>query len=100
MAKANVKRGEEKVVLGGVERVLRYDMNALVELEEKMGMPLSELGNVSVTMRNVRSMLWAGLIHAEPELTEPEVGGLVDMGNMVEVQEAIGKAFGQATAKN
>jgi Phage tail tube protein, GTA-gp10 len=97
---ANKQRGESKLVLGGKEVSLRYDLNALVELEEKMGVPLSEMGEMKITIRNVRAMLWAGLIHENEELTEKEVGGLVDMQNMEEVQVAISEAFNKVQAKN
>lgn len=99
-AKANKERGEAKVVLGGVEHTLRYDLNALVELEEKMGIPLSEMGETKISIKNVRSMLWAGLIHENADLTEVEVGSLVDMDNMAEVQEAITGSFGAVASKN
>jgi hypothetical protein len=97
---ANEQRGEAKLVLGEKEYVLRYDLNALVELEDKMGIPLSEMGNVQITIRNIRSMLWAGVLHQAPEVTEQEIGKHVDMENMEEVQTAISKAFNKVQAKN
>lgn len=97
---ANTQRGESKLVLGGNEYTLRYDLNALVELEDKMGVPLSEMGEMKITIRNVRSMLWAGILHENDEITEKEIGKFVDMENMEEVQEAISKAFSKVQAKN
>lgn len=97
---ANKQRGESKIVLGDKEYTLRFDLNALVELEDKMGVPLSEMGEMKITIRNVRSMLWAGVLHQEPEITEQEIGKFVDMDNMEEVQTAISEAFGQVKAKN
>ncbi|MDT0149978.1 hypothetical protein Q9R38_25905 [Priestia aryabhattai] len=101
MAKtANKERGESKLVLGEKEYTLRYDLNALVELEEKLGVPLSEMGKIQITIKNVRSMLWAGVIHQEPEITEREIGSYVDMENMEEVQTAITGAFSKVSTKN
>ncbi|PFW43801.1 hypothetical protein [Priestia megaterium] len=101
MAKtANKERGESKLTLGEKEFTLRYDLNALVELEDKLGVPLSEMGNIQITIKNVRSMLWAGVIHQEPEITEREVGSYVGMENMEEVQKAISTAFSGVQAKN
>lgn len=97
---ANKERGEAKVVLGDSEYTLRYDLNALVELEDKMGVPLSEMGEMKITIRNVRSMLWAGILHENAEITEKEIGSHVDMENMEEVQSAISKAFSKVQAKN
>lgn len=97
---ANKERGESKLVLGEKEYTLRFDLNALVELEDKLGVPLSEMGNMKITIRNIRSMLWAGILHEAPELTEAEIGKYVDMGNMEEVQTAISQAFNKVQAKN
>ncbi|MEY8748944.1 GTA-gp10 family protein [Alkalicoccobacillus gibsonii] len=98
--KANKERGEAKLVLGGKEHTLRFDLNALVELEEALGVPLAELGNTTMSIKNVRSMLWAGVLHENEDITEKEIGKHVDMNNMEEVQTAISTAFASAKAKN
>lgn len=97
---ANKQRGEGKLMLGEVERTLRYDLNALAELEDALGVPLSELGNIEMKIKNVRSILWAGLLHEDESLTEKEVGKHITIDNMEEVQKAIGEAFGGVPAKN
>lgn len=81
-------------------RKLRYTLNALAEIEDKLGIPLSKIAEVEMSMKNVRVMLWAGLIHEDEELTEKYVGNLVDFENFEYVQGKIAEAFAMATAKN
>jgi hypothetical protein len=94
---ANMHRGFVQIELDRV-RNLRYTMNALAEIEDILGVPLSELENIKMSIKNVRVILWAGLIHEDPTLTQEEVGNWVDLGNFKEVQEKVAQAF--AMAKN
>ncbi|MGG3561651.1 hypothetical protein ABES03_08605 [Neobacillus rhizosphaerae] len=89
---ANKQRGFVKIELDKA-RHLRYTMNALAEIEDQLGVPLAELQNVKMTMKNVRVILWAGLIHEDKELTQEDVGEMVDLGNMEYVQERVAEAF-------
>jgi hypothetical protein len=92
---ANKQRGFIKVELDK-ERTLRYTMNALAEIEDCLGVPLSEMKDVKMTMKNVRVILWAGLIHEDENLTQEQVGNMVDLGNMEAVQEKVAQAFTMA----
>jgi hypothetical protein len=92
---ANKQRGFVKVNLDK-ERNLRYTMNALAEIEDQLGVPLSEMAELKMTIKNVRVILWAGLIHEDEELTQREVGNMVDLENMQEVQEKVAEAFAMA----
>jgi hypothetical protein len=93
---ANKQRGNVEVELGGKVRNLRYTMNALAEIEDNLGVPLSEMDKVKMTIKNVRVILWAGLIHEDEELTQKEVGNMVDLENMEAVQEKVAEAFTMA----
>ena len=67
----------------GIERTLEFTLNAMAELEDKYGSvdkAFEALDNGSI--KAVRCVLWAGLIHAEPNLTEQEVGNLIDIQYM------------------
>jgi hypothetical protein len=81
---------------------LRYDGNALFELEEKLGTPIADLADIIVSAKTIRTLLWAGLIHADPEVTEHDVGGWIGgdglpIGKAMEVVgEALADAFGGA----
>lgn len=92
---ANKQRGESKIILNGEEKKLRYDLNALVELEDKMGVPISELGNIKMSIKNIRSLIWCGLLHEDETITEVEIGKHITMENLTEVQESVMAAFGQ-----
>ena len=89
---ANKERGEVKIKLDK-ERTIKFTLNTLIDAEDALGKPLTELGE-KVSIRAVRTLLTAGLKHEEPELTEEYVGSLITMDNMAEVQEALGKAMG------
>jgi hypothetical protein len=88
-------------------RRLRFDANALVAVEEVLGRPLQEIippdeGRASrqVGFREMRALLWAGLLHEDPQLTLQQAGELLDLKQMndimAKVNEAITAAFPEA----
>lgn len=96
---ANKQKGIVSVELDK-ERNIRFTMNALAEIEDALGVPLSEMEKVAMTMKNIRTILWAGLIHEDDSLTVEQVGNMVDLGNIKEVQEKVAEAFAMAQPKN
>ncbi len=44
-------------------------------------------------MKAIRTMLWAGLLHEEPALTEWDVGAWVDGANFEQVSDAVTNAL-------
>jgi hypothetical protein len=82
------------------ERTLHYDLNALVDLEDMLGIPIPELASVKLSIRNIRSFLYAGLKHEDDTLTEQKIGELVSLDNLHVVQEKITEAFSRDTPKN
>ena len=84
-----------KINIGGRERVLRYDLNAGEEIEERLDVllrpgsieeDLRELANTPMPlMKTAKIVLWAGLIREEPELTLQECGSWVDFENVGEI---------------
>lgn len=77
------------IELGGATRHLRFDLNALAALEARLGTPLGELGAMKVSARNLRAMLWAGLLHEDKEIMEEQVGAWVDGSNFVQISEQV-----------
>ena len=71
MAKASI-------TLGGKTRNLRYEMNALPELEGVLKLTIEEIGRRfqkgKVGTREVRALVWAGLLHEDEELSIRQVG--------------------------
>lgn len=77
-------------------RQLRYDLNAMAEIEERLGVGLDKLDQIEMKAKTARLMLWAGLIHEDSSLTPEQVGAMVDMGSLNEVNVAIARALGEA----
>lgn len=80
----------------GVERTIKFDLNAMAELEDKFGSveaAFEQLDNNSI--KALRFILWAGLVHEDENLTERQVGSLIDMRFMGELMESLGKAFNE-----
>ncbi|MBC9785107.1 hypothetical protein H1S01_11370 [Heliobacterium chlorum] len=96
---ANKQRGVVDIELDK-SRKLRYTLNALAEIEDKLGVSVAELNGANLGMKAIRTFLWAGLIHEDSELSEREVGEMVDFDNFAYVQEKIAEAFELATRKN
>lgn len=82
--------------LGGKTRRLRFDLNALAELEDHLARPVTKLADLELSATAVRGMLWASLLHEEPELTPKDVGVWVSGENFAEVGEAVVKALAEA----
>lgn len=80
-------------------RNLRFDFNALCVLEEELGVSLTDLGDKltgSLRFKDLRAIVWAGLLHEDEGLTLKDVGKLLDPSKLLEVAEAVGKAFSMA----
>lgn len=78
----------------GVEREVKLDLNAMAELEDKYGSveaAFQALENNSV--KAIRFVLWAALLHNDENLTEQQVGRLIDLQNMGTIMDSLGKAF-------
>jgi hypothetical protein len=75
------------------ERRLRYDLNAMCMVEELTGESLMDLMR-KPTIKNMRTVIWAGLIHEDPAITQEAVGNLIDLGELKDVIRLIHKALG------
>ncbi len=91
----DIKSKDIKITLNdGVERTIKFTLNALAELEDRYGSvdeAFKQLDNNSI--KAVRCILWAGLIHEDPDLTEQQVGNLIDIQYMQELMASLGEAF-------
>lgn len=95
---ANVKEVKQKAITitlsDGVERTLKFTLNAMAELEDKYGSVDAAFEALDKgSIKAVRCVLWAGLIHAEPNLTEQEVGNLIDVQYMQNLMGSLEDAF-------
>lgn len=75
------------------ERHLRFDVNAMIALEEATGLSVADGLPKKMSLRQVRALLWAALVHEDPDLTEAQVGGMIGPANLSEVTAALGRAF-------
>lgn len=82
-----IRRNAVKITLSdGKERELRFSLNAFALLEEKYGnievaMEAMETGSIKA----IRYMLWAGFVDSDPDLTELQVGNLIDIKQLPEL---------------
>ncbi len=93
---ADVKNKTVKITLNdGVERTIKFTLNALAELEDKFGSVQAAFDKLEKenSMKALRTILWAGFLHESPNLTEREVGNLIDIAYMTELVESLGTAF-------
>lgn len=86
--------------IGGKNRVLRYDINAAVDIEKLLGESLlGVIGNPEkIGFHVILVLLWGGLKHAEKGLTEQRVGlwmqEYLEAGsNLEDLVVAIGEAM-------
>lgn len=93
---ADVKRKTIKIKLDdGVEYELRFTLNALAELEDRYGSPQAAFDKLEKeqSMKALRFILWAGMQSAHPNMTETQVGNLIDTANMQDLMESISSVF-------
>jgi len=82
-------------------RNLRYGMNALVKVEELTGKSIIKLDLENLSMKDLRTILFAGLYHEDRDLTPEKVGELIDEhSNIAAVAEKLGEAFTVAFGEN
>jgi hypothetical protein len=81
------------VILGGVERTLCFDYNAIVVAEKATGINLLK-GMVSeVSATSLRGLLWAALLRDSPEMTVEEAGALITPRNVKAIHYALNRAW-------
>ena len=71
-----------------------FDLNAFAELEDKFGsldqaFQKMQQGSVKAT----RTLLWAGLLHEDENLTERQVGAMISLTNVERIMEQITEAL-------
>lgn len=78
----------------GVEREIRYTLNAMAEMEDKYGSVQAAFEELDKgSMKAARFILWAGLLHNDEGLTEQQVGNLIDIKCMSDLMESMADAM-------
>ena len=100
------------IEIGGKTKRLRYDFNAVADIEEKSGRGLGDLfSEQNIGLYSIRLLLWGGLKWEDPGLTVERTGQMIqeyiEDGNTLEdliphIEEAINKSglFGGGDTKN
>lgn len=85
------------IELKGKKYDMNFDLNAMAELEDIFGslqIAIAELKKKK--LKAVRSFLYAVLKSTDENLTEFEVGRLIDMNNFTSIEKAITKLINNA----
>ena len=84
----------------GKKRVMSYDLNALAEIGDRIGIKI-KLDKLSESLMEpeyspsaLRTIWWAGFIHEDEELTEKEAGKWVNQDNIAEALDCFMRLFG------
>ncbi len=78
-------------------RNMRYGMKALNMIEKSLGTNIAKLDFDNLTMEQTATIIWAGLVHEDKELTPNKVMDLIDEHSSIkETIETMGKAFSEA----
>ncbi|GAB0170550.1 tail assembly chaperone [Lysinibacillus sp. CTST325] len=87
-----------KITLGNKKFEVRFDLNALCNLQDKFGDFTKAFdGLEKQDFKKIRSLLHVGLANGENiNITEADVGALIDMKNITTVTDALTQAFGDA----
>ncbi|GMA48664.1 hypothetical protein GCM10025857_39740 [Alicyclobacillus contaminans] len=82
------------------ERTLKYDLNAFAELEERFGTVQQAFDELQKQkLKAVRAIVWAGLIHEDPKLTERQVGSMLSFADLTGILPAVTEAITAALPK-
>lgn len=82
-------------------RNLRYGMKAISLVEKQLGQPIAKVDMDNLTMEASATLVWAGLVHEDPELTTDKVMDLIDdYSSIQEVMPVVGKALADAFGSN
>lgn len=80
----------------GVEREIRFTLNAMAELEDRYGSVDAAFKALDAgSIKAARCVLWAGLLDGDESLTEQQVGKLIDISLMNKIMEDLGNALSE-----
>lgn len=78
-------------------RNFRYGMKAISTIEKKFKKPISKVDFENMTMEDTATIIWAGLVHEDKNLTVEKVMDLIDeKGNLQQVMQVMSEAMSAA----
>lgn len=88
-----VKVKKVKVTLDK-ERHLKYDLNAFAELEEHFGSVEKAMDAMKDgSVKALRVLLWAGLVHEDESITVKQVGSWIDFNTLLNITDKVNEAI-------
>lgn len=82
-------------------RNFRFGMKALVLIEKKLNVKVTNLDFDNLGIEDMATLIWAGLVHEDKDLTVDKVMDLIDdHSDMQTVFETMNKAFEEAFTGN
>lgn len=80
-------------------RNFKYGMKAISLIEKKLKTPIGKVDMNNLTMEDTATIIWAGLVHEDKDLTPDKVMDLIDEYSDVQtvieaMEEALQAAFG------
>lgn len=70
------------------QRTLKLDLNGLEEFERESGKTLTDLGE-NMSTGTMKLLIWAALLHEDPDITPHDVGSIIHIGNLGRVKAAL-----------
>ena len=81
-------------------RNMRYGMKAFSLVEDVIGVPLAKIDLNNLTQKQLATLIWAGLVHEDKELTVESVMDLIDdHSDIKEASEMLSKAITESMGK-
>ena len=77
------------IVLGGKERKLCFDFNAIVLASQETGINLLKAIVREIEPASLRGLLWASLLRDDPTITLEQVGQMIRPGSVPGIREAL-----------
>lgn len=91
---ANPLRGEHSFTCGDTTYTLSFSTNALVEAEDALGQPITEIVNNLQSLKVLRALMWAGLQGEKRPVKA--VGDLIDTMGVPAAMDAVAAALNAA----
>jgi hypothetical protein len=82
-------------------RNFRYGMKAISLIEKTLDVKIAKLDLENLSMEDTATIIWAGLVHEDKDLTVDKVMELIDEhASLTEVLETMAKALSEAFGAN
>ncbi|WP_146876846.1 hypothetical protein [Bacillus subtilis] len=84
------------------ERKLAFPLMALIRLKKEHGIVMADLKDKEKAsdVEVILAIIWAGLIHEQPDLSYEELGYMIDISELPAISEKLSEVFGSMNEKN